>query len=75
MSAKPKIWDINDVSPHLCTQDPVTGNQHVIPLSLIRDLRDGTIAVDACEEWKPMVRALMYALVAYADEDLPPEEG
>ena len=70
---RPTIYDINDVSPHIECEGP-GGNRHVIPLSLLRDIRDGTMPLERCEEWQPMVRALIGALVWYIESEREMEE-
>lgn len=41
------VSDIEDQRPHAVLRDPVTGNAHVVPLSLIRKWASGEIEPDA----------------------------
>lgn len=32
---------------------------HVVPVSLLRAWVDGDMEIDECEEWKPVIRAIL----------------
>lgn len=57
------ITKIDEYRPHFIVADQVTGSVHVLPVALVADMVYGRIKIDSIEEWQPMVRALLLALL------------
>ncbi|MCA9326870.1 hypothetical protein KC976_04705 [Candidatus Saccharibacteria bacterium] len=57
------IVKLDDFRPHFQATDPVTGSVHVLPVVLVSDMVYGRTKIDSIEEWQPMVRALLFALL------------
>lgn len=57
------ITNIDEYRPHFTIADPVTGSVHVLPVSLLSDMVYGRTKIDSIEEWQPMVRAILFALL------------
>lgn len=57
------VTELDDYRPHFQVSDPVTGSVHVLPVALVSDIVYGRTKIDSVEEWQPMVRALLFALL------------
>lgn len=62
------ITKIDEYRPHFTVTDQATGSVHVLPVALVADIVYGRIKIDSIEEWQPMVRALLFALMEELDK-------
>lgn len=61
------VADIEDYKPHCMSPDPVTGNAHVFPVSMVENIAYGRIDILDDES----MRALAYMLYEYVKEEGP----
>jgi hypothetical protein len=57
------VVDIEKNQPHAVLTDPMTGNAHVVPMSVVRRWADGGVFPDP-----ECVRALAYAFLSDAED-------